>query len=157
MSESSTANNPHRTCCAWEPKKSHAAFMQGTSRPQSLFQAAQADGKFFHLPSAVRAGGAERATLLSLPHGCGWYVAATCAGCMAVLFWSPQAMARRSVRRFVRTKSRTDQVCGAKKRYGHAVYPQLEQETTIHILLSHLRQFRKVMDKGFHAAGGLTP
>src|SRR6185503_5832040 len=38
------------------------------------------------------------------------------------------AMARRNVRRSVRTKSRTDQVCGAKQRQGRAVYPALEQE-----------------------------
>ena len=61
-------------------------------------------------------------------------VTATCAGCMALSFWSLQAMARRSVQRSVRTGSGTDQVCGAKERQGHAVYPALEQETTIHIL-----------------------
>jgi hypothetical protein len=27
----------------------------------------------------------------------------------------------------------TDQVCGAKERQSHAVYPALEQKTTIHI------------------------
>ena len=51
---------------------------------------------------------------------------------MTAWVWSPQAMARRSVRRSIRAKHRMDQVCGAKKRRGHADYLPLEQETTMH-------------------------
>ena len=49
-------------------------------------------------------------------------------GCMTLSLRSPSAMARRTVRRSVRTKSKTDQVCGAKPATGHAVSPSLEQE-----------------------------
>jgi len=52
--------------------------------------------------------------------------------------FSQLAMARRNVRRSVRTKSRTDQVCGAKQRQGRAVYPALEQKATIHFLYPFL-------------------
>jgi hypothetical protein len=45
--------------------------------------------------------------------------------------FSPVAMARRSVRRSVRTRSRTEQVCGAKQRQDHAVSPIAKQEATI--------------------------
>ena len=54
-------------------------------------------------------------------------LAATCGGCVTLSLWSPQAMARRRVRRSVRMESGTDQVGGAKQRPGHAVYPPLEQ------------------------------
>src|SRR4026208_1366335 len=61
---------------------------------------------------------------------------------LAVEAWScrvvAQAMARRNVRRSVWTKSRTDQVCGAKQRQGHAVYPALEQKAAIHFLCPFL-------------------
>ena len=69
---------------------------------------------------------------------------ATCEGCMTLSLRSPfspsqpwarqdapfslVAMARRTVRRSVRTKSKTDQVCGAKPATGDAVSPSLEQE-----------------------------
>jgi hypothetical protein len=35
----------------------------------------------------------------------------------------------------------TDQVCGAKEGQSHAVYPALEQKTTIHIRSSRVRAF----------------
>ena len=43
------------------------------------------------------------------------------------------AMARRSVRRSVQTKSWTDQVCGAKPGTALRVYPSLEQQAPIHL------------------------
>ena len=52
----------------------------------------------------------------SLPHGGEWRLHATCDGCMVLSLRSPEAMARRTVRRSVQTTSRTDQVCGAKPR-----------------------------------------
>jgi len=61
----------------------------------------------------------------------GWSNAATCDGCRVLSLRSPQAMARRSVRRSVRTRSRTEQVCGAKQRQDHAVSPIAKQEATI--------------------------
>ena len=44
--------------------------------------------------------------------------------------FSQVAMARRSVRRSVQTSSRTDQVCGAKQRWGRAVSPLAEAVIT---------------------------
>jgi hypothetical protein len=63
----------------------------------------------------------------------GWPLIATCDGCRPLSLRSPQAMARRIVRRSVRTKSRTDQVGGAKQRRGYGVLPIVEQEAAIHL------------------------
>ena len=46
------------------------------------------------------------------------------------------AMARRTVRRSVLTKSRTAQVCGAKQGLGHASSPIAEQEAAIRLVAS---------------------
>ena len=76
----------------------------------------------------------KRASPLVLPHlEGGWSPPATCEGCMAVSLRSPLVMARRNVRSSVRTQSRTEQVCGAKQRFGHAVSPLAGAEATIYL------------------------
>ena len=55
-------------------------------------------------------------------------------GCRALSLRSPQAMARRRVRRSVRAESGPDQVGGAKQRQGHAVTPSLKQGLPAHAL-----------------------